>query len=167
MCQGINYCIKSADSNRLNASERGKQKWEQKREERRERSVCLTLSLPCSMTALLNTAKRFKLRCLTTKGALRNDLYFTSRFERLYRSPSLPDPSLFSIVPTLAKFDFFFPLLYMPRYTGNGRFFIWLIAGTLLLWLRVTVAVTAVKRLGLQQIKLQVMVWVLTCSISH
>lgn len=70
--------------------------------------MCLTLSLPCSMTALLNTAKRFKLRCLTTKGASRNDLYFTSRLEHLYRSPRLPDPSLFSIVPTLAKFDFFF-----------------------------------------------------------
>lgn len=46
------------------------------REEERdkERLVCRKLSLPCSIMGVLNTAKHFKTRFSTQRGAERNDL---------------------------------------------------------------------------------------------
>lgn len=48
-----------------------------KEEEReKERSACQTLSPPCSIAGVLNTAKCFKSRYGTARSAQRNDLYF-------------------------------------------------------------------------------------------
>lgn len=143
-------------------------------EEERGRSVCWKLSLPCSIMGVLNTAKHFKTHFSTGRSAKQNDLYFTSGCEWGYRSPPLPLslPLLFSLFFSIqlqqmwqSSSDIFFLKLKVHR--KLMLFHLQLIAGTLLLWLRVTVAVTAVKRLGLQHIKPQVIVWLVTCSISH
>lgn len=134
---------------------------EEEREE--ERSVCRKLSLPCSIMGVLNTAKHFKVRFGTGRRAQWNDLSFTSGCKYGYRSHPLSHFLSFS--------SNFSRCLCVCVYVWVHRkpmlFHIQLIAGTSLLWLRVTVAVTAVKRLGLQHIKPQVIVWLVTCSISH
>lgn len=94
----------------MRVRERGKTGREEERGKKKERSVCRKLSLPCSIMGVLNTAKHFKVRFSTGRGAQWNDLYFKSGCEQGYRSPLLSPVfiSFSSNLVTVAEFEFFF-----------------------------------------------------------